>query len=165
MLNGILKKPRVIFTVSLILLALLLAVLAVCIYHAQSAFKVDGVDTASNVTITGGVRDWQKYVLQESFPSGYSGEFWVMFSFSNMLHDGKTHVKVNIYILSNGELIAEENKEANLTDSSDNKLWWGNMFDISSYADGDYSAIVTVTDLIAGTSASLATTFKIGAAP
>jgi hypothetical protein len=71
----------------------------------------------------------------------------------------------NIYILSNGELIAEENKEANLTDSSDKKLWWGNMFDISSYPDGDYSAIATVTDLISGTSAALSTTFKIGGTP
>jgi hypothetical protein len=161
MLNR-LKKRWVIITLSLIVLALL-AVLAMCIYHAQNALKVDGVDTASNVTLTGGVQDWRNYTIQDSFPSGYSGEFWVMFSFSNMLHDGKTHVKVNIYILSNGELIAEENKEANLTDSSDNKLWWGNMFDISSYADGDYSAIVTVTDLISGTSASLSTAFRIGA--
>jgi hypothetical protein len=163
MLNR-LKKHRVIFTLSLILI-LLASLLAVCVCRAQSAFKVNTVDTASNVTLTGGVRDWRNYVPQESFPSGYSGEFWVMFSFSNMLHDGKTHVKVNIYILSNGELIAEENKEANLTDSSDKKLWWGNMFDISSYTDGDYSAIVTVTDLISGTSASLSTAFKIGATP
>jgi len=130
--------------------------------QTQNNLKVDKVDTASSVTLTNGLRDWRNYVVQESFPSGYSGEFWVMFSFSNVLHDRKTHIKANIYIVSDGELKAEENKEANITDSSDNKLWWGNMFDISSYPDGNYSVIVTLTDLISGTSASLTTTFKIG---
>jgi len=144
-------------------LILLCLLLIGCANQAQNALKVDRVDTASSVTLTsGGLRDWREYTLQRSFPSGYSGEFWVMFSFSNMLHDRTIHVKANIYIVSNGELKAEENKEANITDSSDNKLWWGNSFDISSYPDGDYSVIVTVTDLISGTSASLMTTFKIG---
>ncbi len=129
----------------------------------SNAFKVDSVDTASSVSITNGVLDWTKYTIQESFPSGYSGDFWVMFSFSNMLHNGITNIKANIYIVSNGELKAEENKEADISNSSDNKLWWGNSFDIGNYTDGDYSVIVTVTDLIAGTSASERTTFHIGA--
>jgi hypothetical protein len=133
-----------------------------CAKPSQNALTVDRVDTASSVTRTSsGLLDWRKYSAQDSFPSGYSGEFWVMFSFSNMLHEGKTHVKANIYIVSNGELKAEKSKEANLTDSSDNKLWWGDSFDISGYPDGDYSAIVTVTDLIWGTSASQATMFNI----
>ena len=160
--GGLLRKSLWMLMVCVISLSLLPIG---CANHAQDALKVDTVDTASSVTLTDGVRDWREYTPQESFPSGYSGEFWVMFNFSNMLHDSNTHVKANIYIVSNGELRAEENKEANITDSSDNKLWWGNSFDISSYPDGDYSVILTVTDLIAGTSASLSTTFKIGAAP
>ena len=148
--------------VCLILLSLLLIG---CANHTQDALKVDTVDTASSVTLTDGVRDWREYTPQESFPSGYSGEFWVMFNFSNMLHDKVTRVKINIYIVASGELKAETSKYANLTNSSDNELWWGNSFDISGYPDGDYSVIMTMTDLIAGTSASLSTTFKIGAAP
>jgi hypothetical protein len=157
--SGLLWKSGWIVISCLILLSLLLSG---CANHAQNALKVDTVDTASSVTLTGGVPDWRNYVSQESFPSGYSGEFWVMFNFSNMLHDSKTHIKANIYIVSQGELKAERNKESNLTDSSDNRLWWGDSFDISLYPDGDYSVIVTVTDLISGTSASLTATFKVG---
>ncbi len=153
--SGLLWKSELIVISSLILLSLLLS-------GCQNAFKVDSVDTASSVTLTGGQRDWRNYVSQKSFPSGYSGELWVMFNFSNMLHDKVIRVKANIYIVYNGELKAEKNKEANITDSSDNKLWWGDIFDISNYPDGDYSVIVTMTDLIAGTSASLTTTFKVG---
>ena len=133
-----------------------------CTKGGEDTFKVDRVETATSVTLTDGLQDWRNYVTQKSFTSGYSGEFWVMFNFSNVLHDGKINFKANIYIVSDGDLISEENKEAAITDSSDNKLWWGNLFDISMYPDGDYSAIVTVTDLISGTSASLTTAFKIG---
>jgi hypothetical protein len=158
--GGLLRKNRWMFMLCLISLCLLLSG---CGGSGQkNIVQVDNVSTASNVSITNGVWDWQQYVQQDSFPSGYSGAFWVMFSFSNILHDGTTHIKANIYIVSGGELIAEENKEANLTDSSDNKLWWGNSFDISSYTDGNYSVIVDVVDLISGTSASLNTTFRIG---
>ncbi|MBT9161248.1 MAG: hypothetical protein AAGB97_02950 [Dehalococcoidia bacterium] len=158
--SGLMRKGWCIFISSLILLSLSPAGCANT--DTQNAFKVDSVDTASIVTLSGGQPDWRNYVSQKSFPSGYSGEFWVMFSFSNMLHDKTTRVKANIYIVSQGELKAEKNKEANITDSSDNKLWWGNRFDISNYPDGDYLVIVTMTDLIAGTSASLTTTFKVG---
>lgn len=131
-----------------------------------NTLKVDSVDTASSVTLIKEQRDWRTYVQQKSFASGYKGEFWVMFSFSSMLHDKTIWVKAHIYIVSNnGELKGEKNKEATITDSSDNRLWWGDSFDVSSYPDGDYSAIVTITDLIAGTSASRTNTFKIGASP
>ncbi len=160
-LSGLLRKGWLISISSLILLSLLPAGCANTDLQ-KNAFKVDSVDTASSVTLTAGQRDWRNYVQQKSFPSAYSGEFWVMFNFSNMLHDQVTRVKINIYIVSQGELKAEKNKEVNRTNSSDDKLWWGDIFDISNYPDGDYSVIVTMTDLIAGTSASLTTTFKVG---
>lgn len=162
-LRGLLRKGWLISISSLILLLLLPAGCAN--NDTQNAFKVDNVDTASSVTLVGGQQDWRNYVPQKSFPSAYSGEFWVMFNFSNMLHDKVIRVKINIYIVSQGELKAEKNKEVNITNSSDNKLWWGDIFDISNYPDGDYSVIVTMADLIAGTSASLTTTFKVGGTP
>jgi hypothetical protein len=126
---------------------------------------VDSVSTASNVSMTDGVWDWQQYVEQDSFPSGYEGAFWVMFNFSNILHDDTVNINANIYILSNGETWDMQSKNASITDTTDNTLWWGGLFDISSYADGDYSVIVNITDLIAGTSAAKAAYFEIGAAP
>ena len=126
---------------------------------------VDSVSTASNVSMTDGVWDWQQYVEQDSFPSGYNGTFWVMFNFSNILHKDTVNIKANIYILSNGETWDVQSKNASITDTTDNTLWWGGLFDISSYPDGDYSVIVNITDLIAGTSAAKAAYFEIGAAP
>ena len=60
---------------------------------------------------------------------------------------------------------AEQSKNASITDATDNTLWWGALFDISSYPDGDYSVIVNITDLIAGTAAAKAAYFEIGATP
>jgi hypothetical protein len=122
------------------------------------------VATASNVTTTNGQLDWRQYTQQNTFPSGYSGGLWVMFSFSNMLHEKAVNIKADIYLISNGETKAVKNKAASLTDATDNSLWWGDVFDISAFPDGDYTAIVTITDVIAGTAAAQMTTFNIGAA-
>ena len=127
--------------------------------------QIDGVTTASNVSMTNGVWNWQQYVQQDRFHSGYNGTFWVMFNFSNILHSNAVNIEANVYIFSNGEIMAKQSKNASITSTTDNKLWWGSLFDISDYSDGNYSVIVNVTDLLAGTSAAKATYFQIGAAP
>jgi hypothetical protein len=126
---------------------------------------VNSVSTASNVFMTDGVWDWQQYVQQGKFPSGYAGEFCVMFNFSNILHDKAVNIEANVYIFSKGEIMARQSQNASVTNTSDNTLWWGAFLNISSYPDGNYSVIVNITDLIAGASAAKATYFQIGAAP
>lgn len=130
--------------------------------QTQSVLRIDSLDTASSVSQTNNGPNWHEYVKQNSFASGYSGGFWVMFSFSNILHGKSVNIKADIYILSNGALKTVKDKPANLADTSWNQLWWGDTFDISAYPDGDYTVILTVTDVIAGTSAAQMTTFSIG---
>jgi len=167
--SGLLYKSGGVLIAFLILIPLLL-VGCECDFNcskeqAQSTIRVNSVTTASNVSMTDGVWDWWQYVEQDSFPSGYEGPLWVMFNFSNALHNGSVNIRANVYILSNGAIKAEDTKDASITNSSDNTMWWGDLFDISTYADGDYSVIVTITDLIAGTAAANWTNFEISAAP
>jgi hypothetical protein len=127
----------------------------------QNALKVDKVATASSVTTTNGQLDWRNYTAQKTFTAGYTGGLWVMFNFSNMLHDKTINVKVDMYLISNGETKAVKNKVSSMTDATDNSLWWGDTFDISGLPAGDYAALVTVTDVIAGTAAAQMTAFNI----
>jgi hypothetical protein len=127
-----------------------------------TVIKINNVATASSVTTTNGEQDWRNYSQQKSFSSGYSGDFWVMFDFSNVLHNSNINVKINIYIVSGGILEDEASKYVDQTDATDNTLYWGNQFDISKYNDGDYTVIVTMTDLISATSTTTTTTFTIG---
>jgi hypothetical protein len=85
-----------------------------------------------------------------------------VFAFSNALHDQAINVKGNIYIVQNGLLKDQRSKDVNWVDSADNTLYWGDIFDISGYADGNYTIIVTITDLISATSDSIMSTFTIG---
>ena len=123
---------------------------------------INNVATASSITTTNGEQDWRNFTQQKSFSSGYSGEFWVMFEFSNVLHNVNINVKINIYIISGGILEDEASKYVDQTDATDNTLYWGNQFDISKYNNGDYTVIVTMTDLISATSATMTNTFTIG---
>jgi hypothetical protein len=157
--NGWLKKGSSLLIIGLILL---LSVTGCNKSSSAKPFKMDNLATASAVTLTNGQRDWRNYTQKKTFASGYSGEFWVTFSFSNALHDKTVNVKGNIYMVLNGVLIDQKSKDVNLTDSTDNSLFWGDSFDISKYADGDYTVIVTMTDLISATSTSIMNTFKIG---
>ena len=163
--NGLLYKSGGVLIAFLILIPLLISGCGGGGSTATPTVQVASVSTASNVSMTDGIWDWQQYVEQDSFTSGYDGAFWVMFNFSNILHDDTVNIKANTYILSNGEIMAEQSKNASITDTTDNTLWWGGLFDISSYADGDYSVIVNITDLIAGTAAAKAAYFEIGATP
>ncbi len=129
--------------------------------NPQSALKIDYLDTASSVTSVNGQLDWHKYVTQKSFTAGSQDGMWVMFGFSNMLHSGKVNVKADIYVISNGQIVDWKNNDATLNDSADSELYWGDTFDISTYAAGDYTVLLTVTDIIAGTSATQKTTFII----
>lgn len=128
----------------------------------HTSLSVDKLDTASSVTSTNGQIDWRNYTQKDTFASGYSGEFLVMFSFSNALHNKTVNVKGDIYIVSNGVLIDSKNKDVNQTTATNNTLFWGDNFDISKYADGDYMVVINLTDLISGTSTSATNTFKIG---
>ena len=141
---------------------LLLALTGCSKSSSGNVIKINNMATASSVTITNGQTDWRNYTQQKTFASAYNGGFWVVFNFSNALHDKAVNVKGNIYIVQNGVLKDEQSKDVSLTDSSDNTLYWGGIFDISQYADGDYTVIVTITDLISGTSASIMNTFKVG---
>jgi len=155
------KKCGLIFMVGLLSISLLLAG---CSTQATTGnvIKINNVATASSVTTTNGEQDWRNYTQQKNFSSGYSGEFWVMFEFSNVLHNSNTNVKINIYIVSGGILEDEASKYLDQADATDNTLYWGNQFDISKYNNGDYTVIVTMTDLISATSATMTNTFKIG---
>jgi hypothetical protein len=85
-----------------------------------------------------------------------------MFEFSNVLHNSNTNVKINLYIVSGGILEDGASKYVDQTDATDNILYRGNKFDISKYNNGDYTVIVTMTDLISATSATMTNTFTIG---
>jgi hypothetical protein len=145
---------------------LILSMLPAACSRTQAAggkiIVVDNLVTASAVTQTGGQRDWRNYTQYKIFPSGYSGDFFVVFSFSNALHDKAVNAKANIFILSNGVIKDQKSKDVSLTDSTDNQLFWGDSFDISKYADGTYTVIVTVTDLLSATSSTIMNTFSVG---
>jgi hypothetical protein len=130
--------------------------------NPQSALKIDYLDTASSVTTINGQADWHEYVAQKSFTAGSQDGLWVMFGFSNMLHNRKVNVIADIYIISNGQVVASRNNDAALNDSTYGNLYWGDTFDISTYAAGDYTVLLTINDIIAGTSATQKTTFNIG---
>ena len=150
-----------IFMVGLLSISLLLAG---CSKQTTTSkfIKINNVATASNITTTNGEQDWRNFTQQKSFSSGYSGDFWVMFEFSNALHNSNINVKINIYIVSGGILEDEASKYVDQTDATDNTLYWGNKFDISKYNAGNYTVIVTMTDLISATSATMMNTFTIG---
>lgn len=132
--------------------------------NPQSALKIDYLDTASSVTMVNGQLDWRKYVAQKSLTAGSQDGLWVMFGFSNMLHGGKVNVKVDIYIISDGQIVDWKNNDATLSDSTYGSLYWGDTFDISTYAAGDYTILLTIHDIIAGTSTTQKATFIIGTA-
>lgn len=127
----------------------------------QSGLKIDYLDTASSVTAINGQVDWRKYEARTSFTAGSPDGLWVMFGFSNMLHSGKVNVKADIYIISNGQIVAWKNNDATLNNSTYWELYWGDTFDVSTYAAGDYTVLLTIHDFIAETSANKKTTFKI----
>lgn len=157
--NGCLKKASLVLIIGLLLLFSLTG----CSQSSNSqSIKMDKLDTASAVTTTNGQMDWRYYTQKTIFPSGYSGDFWVVFNFSNILHDKNVNVQTSVYIVSNGILEDESNKYINSSNSTDNTLFWGNKFDISKYTAGNYNIIVTVTDLMTGRSASQMNTLKIG---
>jgi len=127
----------------------------------QSALKIDYLDTTSSITVVNGEIDWRKYVPQKTFTTGAKDGLWVMFGFSNMLHDGKINVKADIYIISDGQLVGWKNNDATLTNSTFNNLYWGDSFDMSTFTPGEYDVLVTIHDIIAETIATQKTTFKI----
>jgi len=131
--------------------------------NPQSTLKIDYMDTASSVTMVNGQLDWHNYVNSKSFTAGSKDGLWVMFGFSNMLHGGKVNITADIYIISNEHIVAWRNIDATLYDSTYRKLYWGDTFNISTYEAGDYTVLLTIYDIIAGTSATQKTTFKIGA--
>ena len=147
----------------LIIASVLLLALAGCSKSSSDKlFKMDNLATASAVTTTNGQTDWRNYTQQKTFASGYNSGFWVVFSFSNALHNKAVNVEGNIYIVQNGVLKDQKSKEISLTDSTDNILYWGDIIDISKYADGTYTVVVTMTDLSSATSSSMMNTFKVG---
>ena len=127
----------------------------------SKVIKIDNLDTASVVTLING-QHWQTYNQQKIFPEGYSGEFWVVFECSNILHNNNINIEIDTYIESGGILEDEASKYVDQTDATDNTLYWGNKFDISKYNAGNYTVIVTMTDLISATSATMMNTFTIG---
>lgn len=161
-LRVLLKKSGYILIAGLIFFLALPTGCSGPVSSASNAITIDNLTTASVVRMTNGQRDRRTYGQKKSFPSGYSGEFWVMFSFSNMLHNKAIHVFARIYIYSGDESKIQKNKEFNLTDSTDNTLYWGENFDISTYADGDYAVFLMMDDLISGTTVGTKTDFTIG---
>ena len=155
------RRCGLIFIASLLLIPLLLTG---CSKQTTTGkfIKINNVATASSITTTNGEQDWRNFKEQKSFSSGYSGDFWVMFEFSNILHSSNINVKINVYIVSGGILEDEASKNVDQTDATDNTLYWGNQFDISKYNNGDYTVIVTMTDLISATSATMTNAFTIG---
>ena len=130
-----------------------------------SGLKIDYLYTASNVTSVNGQLDWHKYEVQKSFIAGSSNGLWVVFGFSNILHDGKVNIKADIYIVSNGQIVDWKNNDASLTESTFNNLYWGDTFDISTIEAGEYTILLTINDIIAGTSATQKTAFIIEPSP
>jgi hypothetical protein len=157
----LLKRSGWIFMVGLLSISLFLAG---CSKQTTTSkfIKINNVATASSITTTNGEQDWRNFTQQKNFSTGYRGDFWVMFEFSNVLHNNNINVKINIYIVSGGILEDEASKYVDQTDATDNTLYWGNKFDISKYNNGDYTVIVTMTDLISATSATMTNTFTIG---
>lgn len=143
-------------------LLLLLILSAGCFSKVSNNFKIDSLSTASSIKFTNGQRDWRDYTQQRTFPSGYSGEFWVVFSFSNMLQNGAIKIAGNIYIYSGEEIKSQKRKDVNLINSTDNNLYWGDNFDISTYPDGEYAVFFMITDLITETTVGTKTNFTIG---
>jgi hypothetical protein len=142
---------------------ILLASIAGC--HKESSgknIKMVNLDTAYSVTQTNGQIDWRRYTPEKTFTPDHSSALWVVFSFSNALHGKVINVKGNIYIVQNGLLIDQKSKDVNWTDSADNTLYWGDVFDVSGYSNGNYTIIVTITDLISATSDSIMKTVTIG---
>ncbi|RJQ40507.1 MAG: hypothetical protein C4555_01405 [Dehalococcoidia bacterium] len=127
----------------------------------QPGLKIDYLDTTASVDRTGGQVNWRNYEARNSFIAGSTDGLWVMFGFSNMLHSGSVNVKADIYIISNGKIVAWRNNDASLNNSTYWELYWGDTFDISNYPAGDYTALVTIHDFIAGTSATRKAVFKI----
>jgi hypothetical protein len=151
-----------------ILMALLLIISltpTACSRTAGAAGKVlivDNLVTASAIKTINGQKDWRNYTQMKNFPSGYNGDFFVVFSYSNALHNGTINTKGNIYIVSNGVSVDQKIRDVYLTESTDNQLFWGDSFDISKYTDGTYTVVVTITDLLSGASASIKNTFTVG---
>lgn len=79
-----------------------------------------------------------------------------------MLHNGAIKISGNIYIYSGEEVKSQKRKDVNLINSTDNKLYWGDNFDISSYPDGEYAVFLMITDLITETAVGTETNFTIG---
>jgi hypothetical protein len=129
--------------------------------NTSNSLKINYLDTASDVAVTNGQRDWRNYDQKKIFPSGYAGELWIMFGFSNMLHNRETKIKTEIYIYSGEEIKDRKYKEADLSDSNDNTLFWGDTIEISTYPSGNYSVILMITDLITGVRVGTKTNFII----
>jgi len=127
----------------------------------ESDLIIDYLDTTASVTLVNGEIDWRKYVAQNSLTAGSKDGLWVMFGFSNMLHSGKINIVADIYIISGGELVDRRSNDAILTNSTFNNLYWGDSFDMSAYAPGDYDVLVTIHDIIGEAVTTKKTSFKI----
>jgi hypothetical protein len=127
----------------------------------SKVIKIDNLDTASGVTLING-QHWQTYNQQKIFPEGYSGEFWVVFECSNILHNNNINIEIDTYIESGGILEEKSSQNENQTDATDDTLYWGKQFDISKYRSKYYTVIVTITDLISAKLATMTNTFAIG---
>lgn len=127
------------------------------ITHAQAP-KIWMVETGTEWISVG------EYKLNNSIPLGYDGTFMVIFEIVDIYHDLTCHISDDILILKGGSIISENHETFIETIRSTTEEWYYSRyvpFDISSLSDGQYTVIVTVTDLISGESNSNTTTFNI----
>jgi len=108
-------------------------------------------------------RDAGDYDLQDSFPKGYDGDFFVIYEIEEHYHELIYRVSMDIYIVSEGTIYFAEHwiDEGTYPYEDD---WFHSFYypvDIQWLSNNFYTVIVTVTDLITGESNSKSNSFTI----